>query len=43
MGEEMSKLNFHIDKIYCSAHKRAILSAKYFREGFNKYQNKDDF
>ena len=41
MGEEMNKLNFKIDKIYCSAHKRAILSAKYFREGFFQYQDKN--
>jgi hypothetical protein len=30
----MAKLNFKIDKIMCSAQKRAVLSAKYFREGY---------
>jgi hypothetical protein len=42
MGEEMKKLNFTIDKIYCSAHKRAILSAKFFREGFFQFQEKNN-
>ena len=42
MGEEMNKLNFKIDKIYCSAHKRAILSAKFFREGFFKFQEQNN-
>ena len=34
MGAETSKLGFTFQKIICSPQKRAILSAKLFREGF---------
>ena len=34
MGIKMKELGIEFDKILCSGHKRAILSAKFLREGF---------
>ena len=34
MGQKMKELGFEFSKILCSAHRRAILSAKLLREGF---------
>ncbi len=34
MGQKLKELGFQFDKIMCSGHKRAILSAKYLREGY---------
>ena len=34
MGVKLAEMNIDITKITCSGQKRAILSAKYFREGY---------
>ena len=36
MGEEMRSLEIKLDHIICSGQKRAVLSARFLREGYNK-------
>lgn len=36
MGVEFGKLGIKLSRIICSPQKRAILSAKFFREGLNE-------
>ena len=34
MGETLKSMDIKLDRILCSAQKRAIMSAKYFRDGY---------
>ena len=36
MGQQLNTLGFTFSKIFCSAQKRAILSAKHLRNGFSQ-------
>jgi len=42
MGEKIKSIDIKIDRIMCSAQKRAIMSAKYFREGYAKEEEKPE-
>ena len=40
MGEKLASMGMDISSMTCSAQKRAILSGKYFREGYEKISGK---
>ena len=41
MGQKLREMGIDISKITCSGHKRALLSAKFLREGYMENQKSD--